>query len=394
MHDRPSHAGMLRSVLPLALALAATLPAHGQTNQVRVKVAPENFELAGMQDGRQVLVDCGGGRRPAPRPDARTPAMWRSPPASSMFRPQGYVRPAGKGEATITVEAAGRSHSIRVIVRDFDETRPLHFANDIVPLLTRHGCNAGGCHGKASGQNGFKLSLFGFDPAFDYNAIVKEARGRRVFPAAPDSSLLLTKADRPGAARRRPALHRRQRGLPDPAPLDRPGDAGRRRRRRRRCRRSRSCPDAARPRTGSAEQQLAVLAHYSDGSVRDVTRQAQYQSNEIGRRRRRRGRPGPHASTWPARRRSWPATRARSPSSAPPCRSASRSRSTPTSPPPTTSTSWPWPSGRSSAWCRRTSAPTASSSAASTLDLCGRLPTPDEVARLPRRHASPTSGPG
>src|SRR5258708_21913770 len=72
--------------------------------------------------------------------------------------------------------------------------KPLHFANDIEPLLSRYGCNAGGCHGKASGQNGFKLSLFGFDPAFDYNALVKEARGRRVFPAAPDPSLLLRKA--------------------------------------------------------------------------------------------------------------------------------------------------------------------------------------------------------
>ena len=52
----------------------------------------------------------------------------------------------------------------------------------------------GGCHGKASGQNGFKLSLLGFEPEVDYNALVKEARGRRVFPAAPDHSLLLLKA--------------------------------------------------------------------------------------------------------------------------------------------------------------------------------------------------------
>ena len=52
----------------------------------------------------------------------------------------------------------------------------------------------GGCHGKASGQNGFKLSLLGFEPEVDYNALVKEARGRRLFPAAPDNSLLLLKA--------------------------------------------------------------------------------------------------------------------------------------------------------------------------------------------------------
>ena len=74
------------------------------------------------------------------------------------------------------------------------DERPLNFANDIVPIFTKASCNAGGCHGKASGQNGFKLSLLGFEPAEDYEHIVKEARGRRVFPAAPEQSLLLTKA--------------------------------------------------------------------------------------------------------------------------------------------------------------------------------------------------------
>ncbi len=68
------------------------------------------------------------------------------------------------------------------------------FERDIQPILTRAGCNAGACHGKARGQNGFALSLFGFDSAFDHDAIVREDRGRRVFPAAPDESLLLLKA--------------------------------------------------------------------------------------------------------------------------------------------------------------------------------------------------------
>src|SRR6188472_2189692 len=56
----------------------------------------------------------------------------------------------------------------------------IDFRNDIEPLLSRYGCNAGGCHGKASGQNGFKLSLFGFDATYDYDEIVKRARGRRI----------------------------------------------------------------------------------------------------------------------------------------------------------------------------------------------------------------------
>src|SRR6185436_15436444 len=74
------------------------------------------------------------------------------------------------------------------------EERPLNFTNDIVPIFTKAGCNSGGCHGKASGQNGFKLSLLGFEPAEDYEHIVREARGRRVSAAAPDQSLLLSKS--------------------------------------------------------------------------------------------------------------------------------------------------------------------------------------------------------
>lgn len=71
---------------------------------------------------------------------------------------------------------------------------PLHFENDIAPLLSRHNCNSSGCHGKAEGQGGFKLSVFGFDPAADYASLVKEARGRRVMASAADESLLLRKA--------------------------------------------------------------------------------------------------------------------------------------------------------------------------------------------------------
>ena len=69
-----------------------------------------------------------------------------------------------------------------------------NFENHIIPVLTRFGCNMSGCHGKAEGQNGFKLSVFGFDPLADYQAIVQDGFGRRVFPGVPENSLLLLKA--------------------------------------------------------------------------------------------------------------------------------------------------------------------------------------------------------
>src|SRR5262245_20403380 len=71
---------------------------------------------------------------------------------------------------------------------------PVSLENDVLPILTRAGCNAGACHGKARGQTGFQLSLLAFDPDFDYAALAGEGRGRRTFPAAPEQSLILRKA--------------------------------------------------------------------------------------------------------------------------------------------------------------------------------------------------------
>src|SRR5262245_53128623 len=79
-------------------------------------------------------------------------------------------------------------------VRAAEPAQAVTFEADVQQLLTRFGCNAGACHGKSRGQNGFALSLLGFDADFDYTALVQEGRGRRVSPAAPEYSLLLRKA--------------------------------------------------------------------------------------------------------------------------------------------------------------------------------------------------------
>jgi hypothetical protein len=268
-HARPA---VPLGLLTLALGLLAAPPGL-RAGPADLAVSPEHFDLAGMLEGRQFVVT-------AEDADCTREATYAAAPAGVVrITPQGYVRPAGKGEATITVTFGGRTATSRVTVRDYDETRPVDFGNDVVPLLTRHGCNAGGCHGKASGQNGFKLSLFGFDRAFDYNAIVKEARGRRVFPAAPDASLLLAKptgrVPHGGGKRLSPdsdAYQTVRRWIAQGAPA---GDA--------------NAPGLTRLEVvppqrvlhPQVQQQLAVLAHYADGSVRDVTRHAQYQSNEV-----------------------------------------------------------------------------------------------------------------
>ena len=81
-----------------------------------------------------------------------------------------------------------------VPVSGFAAEQEPHFIQDVVPVLTKAGCNAGACHGSLQGGGGFRLSLLGFDPAADYEAIFKGARGRRVSLASPESSLLMQKS--------------------------------------------------------------------------------------------------------------------------------------------------------------------------------------------------------
>jgi hypothetical protein len=153
----------------------------------------------------------------------------------------------------------------------------LHFANDILPIFNRYGCNASGCHGKAEGQNGFKLSVFGFDPMADYVALTQESRGRRVLPAIPEKSLLLLKASggmpHGGGVRilRGADEYRLLRDwIASGLPVGR-ADA----------------PHVVSIRVTPAEQvmafrtrqKLTVTAVYSDGREADVTRHARFQSN-------------------------------------------------------------------------------------------------------------------
>lgn len=153
------------------------------------------------------------------------------------------------------------------------------FVNDVMPMLTRHGCNAGVCHAKAgNGQNGFQLSLLGFEAAEDYEHLVKEARGRRLFPAAPEKSLLLLKATGAtphGGGRRITEQSEAWRILVqwigEGAPWD--GDKA-----------PALTSLTVEPGKGQVQrngtQQLRTIAHYADGQQRDVTERALYESND------------------------------------------------------------------------------------------------------------------
>lgn len=154
------------------------------------------------------------------------------------------------------------------------------FNHEIVPILTKAGCNAGACHAKAGGgQNGFQLSLLGYEPDDDYEALVKGARGRRVFPAAAEKSLLLLKAtgELPHGGGARLAVDSEQYdvikrwielGMPQ-SPESEPQLVS-----------LEVSPKRAQLPRG-AVQDLSVDALFSDGSRKDVTETALYESNDV-----------------------------------------------------------------------------------------------------------------
>ncbi|MBI1375107.1 MAG: DUF1549 domain-containing protein [Phycisphaera sp.] len=190
----------------------------------------------------------------------------------------GVVTPVGNGTAKITVEKDGLSSDVEVTVERFDNPPAINFPNQVTPIFTKLGCNSGGCHGKSGGQNGFRLSLLGFEPQKDYEYLVKEGRGRRLFPAAPDHSLLLLKGvnDIPHGGGERlakdsPDYRIIRRWISQGMPYGSDSDP--------KVNRISVYPEQRiMPHDGS--QQLLVVAHYTDGSTKEVTHTAKFEPND------------------------------------------------------------------------------------------------------------------
>jgi hypothetical protein len=105
----------------------------------------------------------------------------------------GVVFPLADGETKMRVEHGGKSVEIPVKVEAMATDPAISFRNDVMPVFMRNGCNSGGCHGASRGKDGFRLSLFGYNPDGDYQNITREQIGRRINLALPEASMLLTK---------------------------------------------------------------------------------------------------------------------------------------------------------------------------------------------------------
>jgi hypothetical protein len=176
----------------LVLCLAALFALSDSALQAEVKVSPERVTLSRPEDSQQLLVT--ETQNETTRDLTRTAKFVVGQPAIVTVDANGLLHPVAEGESTLTIVAGQSELRIPIQVTGLKNPPPVSFEHEILPILSKARCNSGGCHGKAEGQNGFKLSLLGFDGPADYNALIKEGRSRRVSLAAPQQSLLLRKA--------------------------------------------------------------------------------------------------------------------------------------------------------------------------------------------------------
>src|SRR5688572_3674499 len=267
--------GILGRLTPATLALClGTAWADGDAG--RVTAEPASIALRGPGADHAVLVTADGG-------DGRLLDVTREATFTSS-KPQviavvdGRLTAVADGEADVTVSYRGRTATVKATAAGTGAGAAPSFRNEVVPVLTRYGCNQGGCHGKEAGQNNFKLSLRGFAPEQDYDRLIVESFGRRMNHAAPELSLVLAKATariphRGGELFAKDSRAYRllvtwiQSGTPN-VRTGEPTVSGL------------EILGGGRKMASGQEQQLVVRATFSDGNVRDVTWLAKFFSND------------------------------------------------------------------------------------------------------------------
>jgi len=180
---------MAVGLLGTAAATAAD-KAAARPEIAKLTVFPATLELNGPRDSRRLIVtgyDAGGRAF-----DVSSQATLNAAGPQVVIDADGFISPKQAGETRVIVEAGGKQFAVKVVVKTVAE-RPISFIREIVPIISRVGCNAGTCHGAQKGKNGFKLSLRGYDPLFDYRALIDDLSGRRFNRSQPSQSLMLLK---------------------------------------------------------------------------------------------------------------------------------------------------------------------------------------------------------
>ena len=239
---------------------------------------PEHLELTGADDAHGLLVSLA--RLDHTEDVTRAAKFSSTDDKVVVVGTNGVIRPRGNGKAEVLAVFAGQTNRVPVSVQDAKQHFTPSFRQDIEPILTRAGCNMGACHGKLAGQNGFKLSLRGYAPELDFGWLTDDVGARRINPAMPEESLLVSKPlgtiphegkvrFSEGSRYHRTLVAWIAARAPGPLPADQEADAAK----------LEILPGDRTLRPGDT-QQLLARAHWPDGRIRDVTWLAQFFSND------------------------------------------------------------------------------------------------------------------
>ncbi len=157
-----------------------------------LRVEPAEVALHGHRSSQQLLVSepqSGGAMADVTR-DVTFESI---APAIALVTPSGRVVPRGHGTTEIVVRHSGKEVRVPVKVVGYSKADPVDFQTDVIAAISKAGCNQGACHGSPQGKGGFRLSLRGFDPVLDFATLTREEFSRRTNPNAPDESLILRK---------------------------------------------------------------------------------------------------------------------------------------------------------------------------------------------------------
>jgi hypothetical protein len=186
--------GFAMFVLPNIVRAEAGAPRperlHDDAQVVSLESHPASIVLAHKYDYAQLLVTAKLTSGEAVDVTRLVEAI--APPAIEVS-PTRIVRPKADGAGELKLSIGGQSVAVPVTVAGQATDYPVSFVRDVMPTMSKLGCNAGTCHGSLNGKNGFKLSLRGYDPLYDHRALTDDISGRRFNRAAPDQSLMLLK---------------------------------------------------------------------------------------------------------------------------------------------------------------------------------------------------------
>lgn len=195
-----TNSGYQRVLLGIALAgLLAVPAAWGQETEklppgrklVALEALPQRIELKHPFDYTLLLIT--GVLDDGSRVDVTRQVQREYPAALITISPTGLVRPRADGQGQLILRLAEHALTLPVVVQGQKTIHQVSFIREVMPVLSRIGCNAGTCHGSAKGKNGFQLSLRGYDPFFDHRSLTDDIWGRRFNRAAPERSLMLLK---------------------------------------------------------------------------------------------------------------------------------------------------------------------------------------------------------